>query len=205
METIVAESIARQRFTMILFSGFAAVALLLASVGIYGVLSYVVGQRTQEIGIRMALGAQRGDVLRAFLRDGARLTLIGIAAGAASALGAHSTDVEHPVRRGAHRSADLRGRCGIALRHRVTGLLYSRTARGIIGSDAGFAIGVDGVAFILVSLGRRRRAVGPITNPLQHRGRRSADIFGARLWQPGGRAPNNSGTWSPTARVQEFL
>ena len=86
MESVVAESIARQRFTMILFAGFATVALLLASVGIYGVLSYVVGQRTQEIGIRMALGAQRGDVLRAFLRDGARLTLIGILAGSAAAL-----------------------------------------------------------------------------------------------------------------------
>jgi len=86
MENIVAESIARQRFTMILFTGFAVVALLLASVGIYGVLSYVVGQRTQEIGIRMALGAQRGDVLRAFLRDGARLTLIGIAVGGGAAL-----------------------------------------------------------------------------------------------------------------------
>lgn len=86
MESVVADSIARQRFTMILFSGFAMVALLMAAVGIYGVLSYVVGQRTQEIGIRMALGAQRGDVLRAFLRDGARLTLIGIAIGAAAAL-----------------------------------------------------------------------------------------------------------------------
>jgi predicted permease len=86
LETIVADSIARQRFTMILFTGFAAVALLLASVGIYGVLSYIVGQRTQEIGIRMALGAQRGDVLRAFLRDGARMTLIGVAAGSIAAL-----------------------------------------------------------------------------------------------------------------------
>jgi len=86
MENIVAESIARQRFTMILFTGFAVVALLLASVGIYGVLSYVVGQRTQEIGIRMALGAQRGNVLRAFLRDGARLTVIGIAVGGGAAL-----------------------------------------------------------------------------------------------------------------------
>ena len=86
MDLTVADSIARQRFTMILFTGFALVALLLASVGIYGVLSYVVGQRTQEIGIRMALGAQRGDVLHAFLRDGARMTLIGIAAGGLAAL-----------------------------------------------------------------------------------------------------------------------
>jgi predicted permease len=86
MESIVADSIAQQRFTMILFAGFAVVALLLASVGIYGVLSYVVGQRTQEIGIRMALGAQRGDVLRTFLRDGARMAVIGIIAGSAAAL-----------------------------------------------------------------------------------------------------------------------
>jgi ABC-type antimicrobial peptide transport system permease subunit len=86
MESIVADSIAQQRFTMILFAGFAVVALLLAGVGIYGVLSYVVGQRTQEIGIRMALGAQRSDVLRTFLRDGARMTVIGIFAGSIAAL-----------------------------------------------------------------------------------------------------------------------
>ena len=85
METIVADSIARQRFTMLMFSVFAAVALLLASVGIYGVLSYIVGQRTKEIGVRMALGASRSDVLRAFLRDGARLTLIGVTVGTVAA------------------------------------------------------------------------------------------------------------------------
>ena len=86
MERVVADSIARQRFTMILFAAFAAVALLLAGIGIYGVLSYVVGQRTNEIGVRMALGARRGDVLRAFLRDGARMTLIGIVLGGIAAL-----------------------------------------------------------------------------------------------------------------------
>ena len=85
METIVADSIARQRFTMLMFSVFAAVALLLASVGIYGVLSYIVGQRTKEIGVRMALGASRSDVLHAFLRDGARLTLIGVTVGTVAA------------------------------------------------------------------------------------------------------------------------
>jgi ABC-type antimicrobial peptide transport system permease subunit len=86
METIVADSIARQRFTMLMFGVFAGVALLLASVGIYGVLSYIVGQRTKEIGVRMALGASRGDVLRAFLRDGARLTMIGVAGGTVAAI-----------------------------------------------------------------------------------------------------------------------
>ena len=86
MDRVVADSIARQRFTMILFAGFAAIALLLAAVGIYGVLSYVVGQRTKEIGVRMALGARRADVLRVFLRDGARLTVIGIFIGGIAAL-----------------------------------------------------------------------------------------------------------------------
>jgi predicted permease len=81
LQQVVADSIARQRFAMLLFSIFAAVALLLASIGIYGVLSYVVGQRTREVGIRMALGARKGDVMRAVLRDGARMMLPGIGIG----------------------------------------------------------------------------------------------------------------------------
>jgi putative ABC transport system permease protein len=72
---------------MILLGVFAAVALLLASVGIYGVISFAVGQRTQEIGVRMALGAQSGDVMRLVLADGLKMTLIGVLAGAAAAAG----------------------------------------------------------------------------------------------------------------------
>jgi predicted permease len=86
-ESVLARSIARQRFALALLGAFAGLALLLASVGIYGVLSYLVGQRTPEIGVRMALGAQRGDVLRMILQDGARLTLIGTGIGIAAALG----------------------------------------------------------------------------------------------------------------------
>ena len=86
MHRVVAESIERQRFAMMLFSIFAAGALLLASIGIYGVLSYIVGQRTREVGIRMALGAQKSDVVLAVLRDGAGMTLPGIGIGVGVAL-----------------------------------------------------------------------------------------------------------------------
>jgi predicted permease len=86
MDETVARSIGQKRFTMTLLAAFAGIALLLASVGIYGVLSYLVGQRTQEIGVRMALGAQRLHVLRMILGDGARMTLTGIAIGLVTAL-----------------------------------------------------------------------------------------------------------------------
>jgi predicted permease len=84
---VVADSIASQRFSLILLGAFAGLALLLAGTGIYGVLSYLVGQRTRQIGVRMALGAQRLDVLRMVLQDGARMTLAGTAIGIVAALG----------------------------------------------------------------------------------------------------------------------
>lgn len=86
-DDVLAGSIGQRRFSMTLLAIFAGVALLLASIGIYGVLSYLVGQRTQEIGVRMALGAQRADVLRMVLGDGVRMTVIGICIGFAAALG----------------------------------------------------------------------------------------------------------------------
>ena len=86
MDQIISDSLAERRFSMILFGAFAALALLLASVGIYGVISHVVGQRTHEIGIRMALGARRPDVLRLILVGAGRVALIGVALGLVCAL-----------------------------------------------------------------------------------------------------------------------
>jgi len=78
---------AQRRFAMYLFGIFALIALVLAAVGLYGVMAYSVTQRTREIGIRMALGAAHADVLRMVLRHGARLTLLGVAIGLAAAFG----------------------------------------------------------------------------------------------------------------------
>ncbi|HYG10021.1 MAG TPA: ABC transporter permease [Pyrinomonadaceae bacterium] len=85
MEEVLSESIARQRFSMLLLGIFAAVALVLAAVGIYGVMSYSVAQRTREIGIRMALGARRSDVLKLTVGGGLKLVLIGVAIGLGAA------------------------------------------------------------------------------------------------------------------------
>ena len=81
MEQIVSESMASQRYPMILLGAFAGLALMLASVGIYGVISYSVARRVHEIGIRIALGAERRDVLRMVIGQGLRLALIGLAIG----------------------------------------------------------------------------------------------------------------------------
>jgi ABC-type antimicrobial peptide transport system permease subunit len=87
MEEVIAGTLAVRRFSMTLLNAFAVTALLLASVGLYGVISYLVGQRTHELGVRIALGAGRRDVLRLVVNHGMKMALGGVALGILAALG----------------------------------------------------------------------------------------------------------------------
>jgi putative ABC transport system permease protein len=86
MEQLVSASITGQRFSLVLLALFAGLALVLATIGIYGVMSSVVEQRTREIGIRLALGAQKRDVLRLIVRQGLTPALIGVGVGLIASL-----------------------------------------------------------------------------------------------------------------------
>ena len=87
MDDILVDSVSHQRFNMLLLAAFSGLALLLAAIGIYSVLAYSVRRRMREIGVRMALGAQRGDILRMILGQGTRLAFIGTGIGIAVAFG----------------------------------------------------------------------------------------------------------------------
>jgi ABC-type antimicrobial peptide transport system permease subunit len=90
MNQVLDNSLATRRFSADVVAGFAGVALLLASIGIYGVLAYMVGQRSREIGVRMALGAGRGKIVKLILGRGVMLSIIGIVAGIVFSLSAAS-------------------------------------------------------------------------------------------------------------------
>jgi len=87
MDEVIARSTAERRFALQILGFFAGVALLLAAIGIYGVMAYTFSRRTGEIGLRMALGAQRGDVLRPVVGQGIALAIAGAVVGTAAALG----------------------------------------------------------------------------------------------------------------------
>jgi len=85
MNQVISESLERRRFLLTLLNSFAAIALSLAVIGIFGIVSYFVGQRTREFGIRLALGAQRGGVLALVLKEGLGLVATGLGVGTAAA------------------------------------------------------------------------------------------------------------------------
>jgi len=85
MEEVYDKSVARTSFTLVMLGIAGAMALVLGIIGIYGVISYTVSQRMREIGIRLALGAQRGDVLQMVLKQGAKMALVGVAIGIGAA------------------------------------------------------------------------------------------------------------------------
>jgi len=86
MESVLSNSVAARRFTLLVFLTFSTAALLLAGIGLYGVVAYGVAERTREFGIRVALGAKRTDVLRLVLTEGTQLVMLGLAAGLVAAL-----------------------------------------------------------------------------------------------------------------------
>ena len=115
MEDFISDSLAARRFSMILLGIFAALALVMWCVGIYGVISYVVGQRTHEIGIRLALGATRWAVLRIVLGEGSKLVLLGAAIGAVAALGLTRLMVNMLFGVSAHDPLTLAGVAGLLI------------------------------------------------------------------------------------------
>ena len=114
MEQYVSTALARPRLYAVLLGAFASLALLLAAVGLYGLMAYAASRRTHEIGIRMALGAQPRDVLRSILSEGARLAAAGLALGAVCAVAFQPCHLEPAVWSDRGRSVDFCGRRGVA-------------------------------------------------------------------------------------------
>ena len=110
MDDLIAQSMSPQRFNMMLLAAFAGLALLLAAVGIYGVLSYTVRRRVREIGIRMALGASQSDILRLVVSDGMKPILMGVTVGLIAAYSAEPPGSLFALRRPANRPVNLHGR-----------------------------------------------------------------------------------------------
>ena len=142
METVVRETFSRQRFSALLLIGFSLVSLLLAAVGIYGVLAYTVTERTREFGVRVALGADPGRITALVLGMGARLVLGGTAAGLAGAMLLTRSAEDDALRGRRARHADLRHGAGGAGRGRLAGGLPAGAPRIADGAGGCAARGV---------------------------------------------------------------
>ena len=139
---VASASIARPRLLTALLSGFGVLALLLGAVGLYGVMAYGTVQRTREFGVRLALGARTGEVLRLVARDAIRLAGIGVGLGTGGRARADPAAREPAVRRGAGRSAGVRRRGGAAGGRRGGRRAGAGSARRTDGPDGGAALGV---------------------------------------------------------------
>ena len=143
MEAAIGSALARPRFQFMLLGLFAMVALLLAAAGIYSVMSYAISRRTQEIGLRLTLGAQRGDVLRLVLGQAMIRVAIGSAIGLDRRAAADAPDVESALRRAADRSDHVRGGVARADRRGAARQLHSRAPCFAHRSDGRPAAGID--------------------------------------------------------------
>ena len=157
MDQVMASSIGRQNFNMTLLTVFAAIALLLASIGIYGLMAYSVEQRAQEIGIRMALGASQRDMLRLVVFQGMKLAGIGVAIGLVCGLRPYSLAWPPTLRREVERPSDVRRRRRCVNRGSSRGRLFPRAAGGGGKSNPGITA-VSGVGSGLTREARRYAA-----------------------------------------------
>ncbi len=168
MDEIVSISVSRQRFNMWVMSIFGACALLLAAIGIYGLMAYSVEQRTQEIGIRLALGAQTSQVRKMVIRQGMVLAIVGVVIGLGAALRPRAAHDGISLRRRAARPGRVH-RCAAAARARcLRGRLAPRTPRQPRGSDRRPALRVrrrHASLRCVPSRGQRRRTCGEDGRP----------------------------------------
>src|SRR5262249_7419889 len=148
VEELMAESVAGPRFYMLLVGTFAAIAMLIAAVGVYGTLNYMVTQRTHEIGVRMALGAARGHLLSMIVRQGFAVVLAGMFFRAGRRVGLHARPADPVVPRQAERRHHLRGNLSSADVRGTDRVLRPRPSRHAHRPPAGAARRIN-VALIL--------------------------------------------------------
>ena len=167
MESVLHDSVAPARLSMRLVGAFAIVALITAALGVFGVLSFVVAQRTRELGIRMALGAAPGDVRRMVIAYGGRLAAAGLVIGLLGLVRADAAHLEAAVRRRADGPGHVRVGVGDPVRHWRAGELDPGSPRDAHRPDHGAALRLDGV----------RQAVRPAGIAARTLASASADIW----------------------------